>query len=170
MDQDARQATDGFDTHVLAAIRTLSRLELVLGTLRAALNQLSEADARWVRGAVPLGGMSSTRSPVAESYRLPKERSKRDAWQCRFGADGYALMDSLAVMTLNPFGVCLILRCCGAFGCSNIPAAPAAGALEEVRWRQNSEEPRPCGFSRPMTSMCATAPSATPSGWAIRRI
>ena len=39
---------------MLAAIRTLNRLELVLETLRAALNQLSEADARWVRGAVPL--------------------------------------------------------------------------------------------------------------------
>lgn len=37
-----KQRTDS--THVLAAIRTLNRLELALETLRAALNQLSEAD------------------------------------------------------------------------------------------------------------------------------
>src|SRR5918996_5666110 len=47
-----KQRTDS--THVLAAIRTLNRLELVLETLRAALNQLSEADATWVRRWVPL--------------------------------------------------------------------------------------------------------------------
>ena len=69
---------------MLAAIRTLNRLELVLETLRAALNQLSEADARWVRGAVPLEWYELY-GPRAESYRLPKERSKRDAWQCRLG-------------------------------------------------------------------------------------
>ncbi|MDH3603615.1 MAG: transposase, partial [Candidatus Tectomicrobia bacterium] len=40
-----KQRTDS--THVLAAIRTLNRLESVLETLRAALNQLSEADPQW---------------------------------------------------------------------------------------------------------------------------
>src|SRR5499426_967268 len=41
------QRTDS--THVLAAIRTLHRLERVLETLRAAVNQLSAADAAWVQ-------------------------------------------------------------------------------------------------------------------------
>ena len=45
------QRTDS--THVLAAIRTLNRLALALETLRAALNQLSEADPQWVRPWVP---------------------------------------------------------------------------------------------------------------------
>ena len=48
-----KQRTDS--THVLAAIRTLNRLELVLETLRAALNQSSEADATWVRGVGAAG-------------------------------------------------------------------------------------------------------------------
>jgi transposase len=45
------QRTDS--THVLAAMRTLHRLERVLETLRAALNQLSAADAAWVRQHIP---------------------------------------------------------------------------------------------------------------------
>jgi transposase len=46
------QRTDA--THVLAAIRTLHRRERVLETLRAALNQLSAADATWVHRHVPV--------------------------------------------------------------------------------------------------------------------
>ncbi|MFF4484686.1 IS1182 family transposase [Streptomyces sp. NPDC001520] len=41
-----RQRTDA--THVLAAVRTLSRLELVGETLRAALEELAEADGDWL--------------------------------------------------------------------------------------------------------------------------
>ena len=71
-----KQRTDS--THVLAAIRTLNRLEFVLETLRAALNQLSEADAAWVRQWVPLEWYQHY-GPRAESFRLPKEASKREA-------------------------------------------------------------------------------------------
>jgi len=45
------QRTDS--THVLAAIRTLNRLEHMLETLRLALNQLSEADPQWVPDHYP---------------------------------------------------------------------------------------------------------------------
>ncbi|WP_455356481.1 hypothetical protein [Streptomyces sp. SYSU K217416] len=41
-----RQRTD--TTHVLASVRTLSRLELVGETLRAALEELAEADGDWL--------------------------------------------------------------------------------------------------------------------------
>src|SRR5262249_53070963 len=46
------QRTDS--THVLAAIRNLHRLECALTAMHHALNQLSEADAAWVRQLVPL--------------------------------------------------------------------------------------------------------------------
>src|SRR5919199_3065826 len=46
------QRTDS--THVLAAIRTLHRLERGLETLRAALNQLSQAAAAWAQRPVPV--------------------------------------------------------------------------------------------------------------------
>ena len=87
-----KQRTDS--THVLAAIRTLNRLELVIETLRAVLNQLSEADATWVRGWAPLEWYELY-GPRAESYRLPKEASKREALAIQIGADGYALMDAI---------------------------------------------------------------------------
>ena len=122
---------------MLAAIRTLNRLELVLETLRAALNQLSEADARWVRGAVPLEWYELY-GPRAESYRLPKERSKRDALAVQIGADGYALMDAIYSRDDAQHLRCLpdleVLRCIWLqqyYRCSE-------PGLEEVRWRQNN--------------------------------
>jgi transposase len=86
------QRTDS--THVLAAIRTLHRLERVLETLRAALNQLSAADAAWVQRHVPVAWYERY-GPRAESMRLPKEASKRDALAVQVGTEGYALLDSL---------------------------------------------------------------------------
>jgi transposase len=86
------QRTDA--THVLAAMRTRNRLALALETLRAALNQLSEADPQWVRQWVPLEWYQHY-GPRAESFRLPKEASKRDALAVQIGADGYALMDAI---------------------------------------------------------------------------
>jgi transposase len=87
-----KQRTDS--TPVLAAIRTLNRLELALETLRAALNQLSEADPQWVRGWAPLEWYERY-GPRAESFRLPKEQSKRESLAVQTGADGYALMDAV---------------------------------------------------------------------------
>ena len=86
------QRTDA--THVLAAIRTLHRLERVLETLRAALNQLSAADAAWVQRHVPVA-WDERYGPRAEAMRLPKEASKRDALAVQVGAEGYALLESL---------------------------------------------------------------------------
>ena len=86
------QRTDS--THVLAAIRTLHRLERVLETLRAALNQLSQADAAWVQRHVPVAWYERY-GPRADSMRLPQEASKRDALAMQIGAEGYALLDSL---------------------------------------------------------------------------
>jgi transposase len=133
-----KQRTDS--TYVLAAIRTLNRLELALETLRAALNQLSEADATWVRQWVPLAWYEHY-GPRAESYRLPKEASKRDALAVQIGADGYALMDTIYggddaqhlrhlpdLEVLRRVWVQQYYRC-------------SAVGMEEVRWRRKDEEP-----------------------------
>jgi transposase len=47
-----QQRTDS--THVLAAIRVLSRLELVAETLRAALNELATVVPDWLQRLAPL--------------------------------------------------------------------------------------------------------------------
>jgi transposase len=86
------QRTDS--THVLAAMRTLHRLERVLETLRAALKQLRQADAAWVQRHVPVAWYERY-GPRADSMRLPKEASKRDALAMQIGAEGYALLESL---------------------------------------------------------------------------
>jgi transposase len=86
------QRTDS--THVLAAMRTLHRLERVLETLRAALNQLSAADAAWVRQHVPVAWYERY-GPRAESMRLPKEASKRATLAVQIGVEGYALLDAI---------------------------------------------------------------------------
>jgi transposase len=75
-------------------MRTLHRLERVLETLRAALNQLSQADAAWVRQHVP-GAWYERYGPRAESMRLPKEASKRDTLAVQIGAEGYAVLDAI---------------------------------------------------------------------------
>jgi transposase len=66
------QRTDS--THVLAAMRTLHRLECVLEAMHYALNQLSAADPAWVQQHVPLDWY--TRYGLrADQMRLPKESS-----------------------------------------------------------------------------------------------
>jgi transposase len=133
-----KQRTDS--THVLAAIRTLNRLERILETLRAALNQLSEADPQWVRDWAPLEWYERY-GPRAEAYRLPKEASKRDALAIEIGADGYALMDAIYgrddahhlrhlpdLEVLRRVWVQQYYRC-------------TAAGMEEVRWRSKEEQP-----------------------------
>src|SRR6266581_961725 len=86
------QRTDS--THVLAAIRTLHRLECVLEAMHAALNQLSKAAPTWVRQHVPLEWYARY-GLRAEGARLPKDASKRDALARQIGMDGYQLLDGV---------------------------------------------------------------------------
>jgi hypothetical protein len=156
------QRTDS--THVLAAIRTLHRLERVLETLRAALHQRSAADAAWVHRHVPVAWYERY-GPRAEAMRLPKEASTRDALAVQMGAKGYALMDWLGEDERTR---CLQWRCCGRCGCNTIiavqnqawrlcvGAAPTSGLLQ------------PSTFSRRMIWRHAIAPNATPNGSALR--
>ena len=80
------QRTDS--THVLAAIRTLHRLECVLEAMHYALNQLSAAVPAWVQQHVSLEWY--TRYGLrSDQTRLPKDASKREALAHQIGADGY---------------------------------------------------------------------------------
>ena len=84
------QRTDS--THVLAAIRTLHRLECVLEAMHYALNQLSDVAPAWVRQQVPPAWY--TRYGLrSDQARLPKDASKREALARQIGADGYQLLD-----------------------------------------------------------------------------
>ncbi len=86
------QRTDS--THVLAAIRTLNRLECVLEAMRLVLNRLAVVDTAWLQTWVPPDWYERY-GARAENGRLPKELSKRQALAEVIGRDGYQLLERL---------------------------------------------------------------------------
>ena len=87
-----KQLTDS--THVLAAIRTLNRLELVGETLRAALNILAAVAPQWLRSWVPPEWFDRYAARIEES-RLPKGQEARHAHGEAVGADGFRLLEAV---------------------------------------------------------------------------
>jgi transposase len=88
-----RMRTDS--THILAAIRTLSRLECIGETLRQAVNVLATVVPDWLRGWVPVEWYDRY-SRRFEDYRLPKSRQDRYMLGEQIGQDGLFLWDQLS--------------------------------------------------------------------------
>jgi len=87
-----RPRTDA--THVLAAVRAISRIVCVGETMRAILNVLAEVAPEWLRSFAPDEWYERYAHRV-EEYRLPKEQSKRIALVETIGADGFTLLDAI---------------------------------------------------------------------------
>ena len=87
-----KQRTDS--THVLAAIRTLNRLEGVGETLRATLNDLATVAPDWLREWVPSDWFDRY-SRAVEEYRLPKGVPARQAYAETVGRDGMQLLSAI---------------------------------------------------------------------------
>ena len=90
-------------THVLAAIRTLGRLECIGETLRVALNALASVAPRWLRQCVPESWLT-TYAERFDDYRLPEAKDKRIALAEQIGQDGRKLLQLLAD-PLSPAGL-----------------------------------------------------------------
>ena len=88
-----RQRTDS--THVLAAVRTLNRLELVAETLRAALNATAAVAPDWLRALAPSAWYERYGRRI-EDTRLPQSAAQREAYACQVGEDGFCLLEALA--------------------------------------------------------------------------
>ncbi len=87
-----KQRTDS--AHVLARVRSLSNLECVGETLRAALDDLAALAPEWlVRQISP--DWFERYSHRVENYRLPKAESQRTALAQQIGADGMHLLHAL---------------------------------------------------------------------------
>jgi transposase len=95
-----RQRTDS-STHVLAAVRTLNRLERVGETLRAALNELATVAPEWLQATAPATWYERYGRRV-ENYRLPKTEAARLALAAEIGADGQQLLNVLDAATARP--------------------------------------------------------------------
>ena len=87
-----RQRTDS--THVLAAVRTLNRLERVGETLRAALNELAAVAPDWLRALAPAARYERYGERV-ENYDLPESEAERRELAEVIGADGHELLLAL---------------------------------------------------------------------------
>ncbi len=112
-------------THVLAAIRTLNRVELVAETLRAALNDIATLAPDWLRALAP-SEWHDRYDVRVEDMRLPEIGPKRDAFVVQVGADGFRLLDALA----------------------QADTPPEAAALPVVGWSRPTT-PRPVSGPRP---------------------
>lgn len=84
-----KQRTDS--THVLAAIRTLHRLENIGETLRHALNTLAQVAPAWLRQHADPTWVDRYGHRV-EQYRLPKGEQEREEVARTIGTDGYQLL------------------------------------------------------------------------------
>ncbi len=87
-----KQRTDS--THVLARVRSLSNLECVGETLRAALDDLAALAPDWLVGQITSDWLERYSHRV-ENYRLPKAESQRKALAQQIGADGLHLLQAL---------------------------------------------------------------------------
>lgn len=87
-----KQRTDS--THVLAAIRTLNRLESVSETLRAALNQIASVAPDWLLNQITVDWFDRY-SLRAEEYRLPKGQDTRKELSETVGRDGVHLLTAI---------------------------------------------------------------------------
>ena len=90
--QRGKQRTDS--THVLAAVRTMNRLERVGETLRAALNILAVEAPEWLtRIADPEWFKRYGRR--IENFNLPKTETARTQLAAEIGADGKKLLQAI---------------------------------------------------------------------------
>jgi transposase len=84
-----RQRTDS--THILGAIRSLNRLELVGETLRQALETLAHAAPPFLTGRLPTQWVERYGQPLNDQ-RLPKEEGDQPLFAQLMGTDGRTLL------------------------------------------------------------------------------
>lgn len=87
-----RQRTDS--THVLAAVRTLNRMEFVGETLRAALEALAAAAPDWLTPLISTAWVERYGARI-DNYRFPKGENVRREWAEQVGRDGFVLLDAV---------------------------------------------------------------------------
>lgn len=135
-----RQRTDS--THVLAAIRTLNRLEMVGETVRTALNSLAVAAPDWLRAHVS-ADWHDRYDRRLEEYRLPAAKTAREALATAIGTDGLTLLTAVYAPTAPAWLRDLpAVRTLRAVWVQQYYGPDATGV---VRWRAEADAPPPAG-------------------------
>lgn len=123
-----KQRTDA--TRVLAAVRVLTRLELVGETLRAALNELATVAPDWLAGVAPAEWYQRYSRRI-EDDRLPQSKEQRTAYAQRVGDDAPPGLDRL------PKIEALRLVWKRHYDCTG----EAPSGVSQIRFRSNKELP-----------------------------
>src|SRR5206468_1711075 len=118
------QRTDS--PHILAAIRTLNRLELVGETMRYALNRLAVVAPAWLQAHIQPAWCEHS-SHRMEHYRFPKADADRQQLATPIGADGFALLQAAYALDTPP----------------EVRDAPAVEVLRQIWVQQYSGSNRP---------------------------
>ena len=107
-----KQRTDS--THILAAIRDLSRLEILGETLRYALNTIAAVAPHWLAQIVPSPDWYERYGQRIQEKRLPSSKQERKTLALRMGTDGIYLLDTIwsesALLWLRSIEAVEILR------------------------------------------------------------
>jgi transposase len=88
-------------THILGAMRAMTRLETVTETLRHVLNVLAPLVPNWLRSQTTPDWVDRYGLRASE-YRLPKGEAKRRLWAEQIGADGFTLLTAAYATTAPP--------------------------------------------------------------------
>lgn len=128
-----RQRSDS--THVLALLRTLTRLTLVAETMRHALNALADAAPGWL-AAHGDPAWAERYAARVEEYRLPQDPAARRLLETTVGQDGYALLQAVYDPSAPP-----ALRRCPALKILRQVWVQQYYGPHDVRWRTGEDLP-----------------------------
>jgi len=128
-----RQRSDS--THVLALLRTLTRLTLVAETMRHTLNALADAAPGWL-AAHGDPAWAERYAARVEEYRLPQDPAARRLLETTVGQDGYALLQAVYDPSAPP-----ALRRCPALGILRQVWVQQYYGPHDVRWRTGEDLP-----------------------------
>jgi transposase len=132
------QRTDS--SHILGAMRAMTRMECVTETLRHALNVLAEVAPEWLLAHRKPDWLERY-GPRASEYRLPKSDSKRLSWVQQTGQDGYDLLKAMyADESMTPFCNILAVETLRQVWLQNFEMING-----RIHWRENKHTP-PAGL------------------------
>lgn len=134
-----RARTDA--THVLAAVRTLNRIEFVGETMRAALEALAAATPGWLADHIPAEWAKRYGARV-DSYRMPQGEDARAELAVTIGRDGFHLLEAVvspdAPAWLREIPAVRVLRTAWV---QQYHRTITTTAGTEVAWRENKDLP-----------------------------
>ena len=157
-----RQRTDS--THVLAAVRTLNRMEFAGETLRAALEALAAAAPGWLAPLIDSAWADRYGARIG-TYRFPRGEDTRRQWAEQAGRTASRCWTPLARRRpRNGCGRSRRSRPCAAPGASSTTGTGRGCAGGKATTSRQAGS----GWPLLMTSTPATASSAGPAGWVTR--